>query len=269
MHKKFFMLCLLMTMACPAHAYKVKTFQPLQPAYINPVQAYQNNYQNQNTAESYPKITQIELSIFRRSFEGENVYTRLNRIETKMFRRNFSNMPLAARVDNIVANIDPGAMYGISIREIERLEKKVLGQTFSNDDTDSRITRLEKEMLGAMQNGNLAERFKTIKTASQHYNAYPEMAQNKATYGPPSYYRPNSATGVNGMLQNILGSVLGNFGSGTMTGYTPPVYDTYNQYGQYPGVNPGMGMQDYYMGNHGGHMDNRNIGNGASIRILD
>lgn len=270
MHKKLFMLCLIMAATCPAYAYKVKTFQPLQPAYVNPVQQYQNNYQNAMPAENYPRITQIEFSLFRRTFETENIYSRLTRIENNMFKRNFVNLPLASRVDNITANVDAGLMYGISQKELIRLEKKVLGQTFLNDDTASRITRLEKEMLGAMQNGNLAERFNTVKTASQHYNSYPEIARSQAGYGNTGYYnqRPINS-GVNGVIQNILGSVFGNFGAGSMTGSTPPIYDPYNQYSQYGGVNPGMGMQDYYMGNTGGHLDNRNIGNSSSVRILD
>ena len=72
-------------------------------------------------------------------------------MENKLFRRNFNNMPLASRVDNILANIDPGIIYNISSRELAKLESKVLGRTYMNDDTESRITRLEKEMLGAMQ----------------------------------------------------------------------------------------------------------------------
>lgn len=270
MYKKLFALFLLSTLACPAFAYKVKTFQPLRQPVMNQFYDYNNNV---SSSESYPKISQLEMATFRRTYERENIYNRLTRLENKLLRRNFSNMPLATRVDNLLANVDPGIMYGISSNEISKLERKILGQTYTYEDTDSRITRLEKEMLGAMQGGNLKQRFATVKTAAKHYNAYPEISRSQTVYSPSSmYYSPQnswsgarSSRGVNGILQNILGAIFGDFSGGNMTGFTPPIYDPYNPYG----LSPGMGTGDYYVGNHGGYMHNRNIGNTSSVRILD
>jgi hypothetical protein len=125
-------------------------------------------------------------------------------------------------------------------------------------------------MLGAMQGGDLIGRFNTVKVAARHYNSYPELAQSQGVYTnqgvyPPYYNRQNTAGAKRGLLQNILGSLFGDINSGMMTGFTPPVYDPYNQYGQ----NTASGMQDYYMGNTGGFYNNRNLGNGSSVRILD
>ena len=276
MHKvyyvKFLAFLMLAATVCPAHAYKVKTFEPLR---VNPLAVPYSAYQQPGANESYPKITQLEFTLFKKTYERENIYNRLTRLENKLFRRNFNNMPLASRVDNILANIDPGIIYNISSRELAKLESKVLGRTYMNDDTESRITRLEKEMLGAMQGGNLTERFNTIKTASKHYNSYPELAQSQSVYPMPATYGMNnnwSGTrvnrGVGGLLQNVLGAIFGDFSTtGTMSGFTPPIYDPYNPYGAF--TNPGMGQQNYYMGNHGGYIDNRNIGSGSSVRILD
>ncbi len=274
MYKKVFMLLIFAAIACPAHAYKVKSFQPLREPVVNQVYDYNNPNGTMTTSESYPRISQLEVAIFRRSYENENIYSRLTRLENRLFKRSFAGMPLASRVDNLLANVDQGMMYGISSNELSKLERKVLGQTFAYEDSDSRITRLEKEMLGAMQGGNLNQRFETVKTASKHYNSYPEISRSQAVYTPTNaYYGPQSSWsgtkmngGVGGMLQNVVGSIFGNFTPGNMTGYTPPLYDPYNQYGAY---NPGMGTQDYFMGNRGGYMNNRNIGNGTTVRILD
>lgn len=281
MYKKLLVFCFVMSLAGPAHAYKVKQFQPLAPQ-MQAISPLADPYQQAvGVNESYPKITQLEENIFRRNYEKENIYSRLTRLENRVFRRSFTGMPLATRVDNLLANIDAGIMYGISSKEIAKLEMKVLGRTYTNDDTESRITRLEKEMLGAMQGGNLKERYETVKTASKHYNSYPELAQSQVVYpqrtaygyNPYNGYYPNTARrysnttgGVSGLLQNIAGRIFGDFGPGTLTGYTAPIYDPYNPYGF---NNSGMGQQDYNFGNRGGYMRNRNIGNGGSIRILD
>lgn len=271
MHKilaQLLVLFLIYGFAMPSYAYKVKTFKPLT---INQLAL---PYSQPGINENYPKITQIEFNLFRRTYEKESIYNRLSRIEKRIFRRNFNSMPLASRVDNILANIDPAVMYNISTRELARLESKVLGRTYPNDDTESRITRLEKEMIGAMQGGNLTERFNTVKTAAKHYNSLPEIVQRQNVYqnygNITPYYASNSSwsgsnvnRGVGGMVQNLLGSLFGSFNSGSLTGFTPPIYDPYNPY------NPGIGTQDYYMGTHGGHLYNRNLGNTSTVRILD
>lgn len=253
-----------------AFAYKVTTFQPLQPVSQLPVTTTADRL-SRSTNESYPRITQVEGILFQRSYEGEDIYLRLNRIEQKMFRRKFAGMPLASRMENILANVDEGLMYGISPRDIAKLENRVFGRTFEQDDSDTRITRLEKEMLGAMQGGNLKKRFQTVKTAAKHYNTYPEIAARNSAFSPNYYNNPRM------QRQNFLGKFLdyvaGGFGMGTMTGYTPSLYDPYSQYsgGAYNQYNPGngAGMQDYYMGNTGGYYNNKNIGSGAGIRILN
>lgn len=278
MHKKhsmqFIIVCLIV-LGMPAHAYKVKTFQPLQ---INPLAVPYNQYQEAAANESYPKITQIEYALFKRSYEREGIYNRLTRLENRLFRRSFNNLPLASRVDNIANNIDAGIMYNISAKELARIERKVLGRVYTGDDTESRITRLEKEMLGAMQGGNLTRRFETVRTASKHYNSYPEIVQSQTTMTPSQAYRAvnpysgygqswnSSGGGIGGFFQNLLGSVMGvgNYGMGSLTGYTPPIYDPYSMY-----TNPGMGIQNEYRGNTRSYIDNRNYGNGSTVRILD
>lgn len=283
MYKKFSILfifasILITTIAgVPAYAYKVKTFQPLR---MHPLAVPYNPYQMPGLNENYPKVTQIEYALFNRSYEKQNIYNRLSRIERKLFKKTFTRLPLASRLDNITNNMDMGIMYNISSRELSKLEKKVLGRTYEDEDTESRITRMEKEMLGAMQGGNLNKRFETIKTASKHYNSYPEIVQSQTIYpqqyassSTMPYYPPNGywnnttrrSSGFGGMLQNLLGTVFNNgYGTGTITGYTPPIYDPYNRF-----INPGLGIRNEYRGNTRSFIDNRNYGHGATVRILD
>ena len=289
MYKNFLIMLCIFIAAAPAQALRVKKFKPLTPQKMQTVQPLQDTYaQNFQTNENYPKITELELNIFKKSYEKENIYSRLTRLENKVFKRNFSGMPLASRVDNLLENIDAGIIYGISSKDLAKLESKVLGRTYFNDDTESRITRLEKEMLGAMQGGNLKERYKTIKTASKHYNSYPEIVQNQviypqsSTYGynpymgyTPSMSRQYNSYGTRGILRNMASRLFGGFGPGSLTGFTPPIYDTYSPYSPYSsymgryGMGQGMGHRKYYMGNRGGYLRDRSFGNGASIRILD
>ena len=217
----------------------------------------------------------------QKAYEKQNIYTRLSRIERKLFKKAFNNLPLATRMENITNNMDAGIMYNISNNDLSKLERKVLGRTFEYDDTESRITRMEKEMLGAMQSGNLKERFDTIKTASKHYNSYPEVLQSQTitpqtiypqyygtsapmAYYPPSYgsWNTTQSRGFGGFLKNMLGSMFSG-GYGTMTGYTPPIYDPYSQF------DPGIGIRNEYHSNTRSYLRNRNYGTGSGVRILD
>lgn len=272
--KKFFLVIVLSIFVTqPSQAYKVKTFQPLQ---IAPLQV-QN--EEPTLTENYPKITQLEINIFKRTFERESIYKRLARLEHRLFKSEYPNMPLASRVENILANVDAGVMYNISEKELAKLEIKILARTYPNDDTESRITRLEKEMLGAMQSGNIKDRFETIRVASKHYNSYPEIVQSQNAYQSYGMNHRFNSRGFGGFMQNFLGAILGNMNTGAMTGYTPPIYDPYNPYAQttpyspmgaYSGfMNPGIGQQEYYTSNTRSYLNNKNYGSQASVRILD
>ncbi len=284
MQRKLLLLFIVTFLAAPSFAYKVTTYKPLQPRYplsplhpmsrMQPLQPLQPmkplepmtplNSNELSSNESYPKITQVESILFRRTYERENIYSRLSRIESKLFRRQFSNMPLASRMDNILANIDEGQIYGISSREISKLESKILGRTFEYEDSDSRITRLEKEMLGAMQQGNLKQRFSVVKTAAKHYNAFPQQYARNSAFTPNTYYAPRQKAGL---VTKLVDFLAGGMGMGTMTGFTPPIYDAYPQFS--PGMpGPGAGMQDYYMGSRGGFYNNKNIGSGAGVKVF-
>ena len=263
MQKKsiLFLLATLLIGTTPVHAYKIKTFQPLT---INPLVVPYNPYLTPGENENYPKITQVEYALFKKSYEKQNIYTRLSRIEEKIFNRDFKNLPLASRMDNITKNMDTGILYNISNKDLTKLERKVLGQTYE----------------GAMQDGDLNTRLETITKASKHYNSYPEIAQTQTIYpqqnfyqsAPMGYYSPSnygywnsrsSQTGIGGFFRNLLGSAFNGYGGGTITGFTPPIYNPYSNF------DPGMGIRNEYSSNTRSYIDNRNYGTGSGVRILD
>ena len=258
MQKKSILFLLLTLLMCttPAHAYKVKTFQPLA---INPLAVPYNPYVTPGVNENYPKITQIEYALFKRAYEKQNIYTRLSRIERKIFKRDFKNLPLASRMNNITKNMDTGILYNISNKDLTKLERKVLGQTYE---------------------GDLNTRLETITKASKHYNSYPEIVQSQTIYPQQSYYQSTpmgyyspsnygywntrtNQTGIGGFFRNLIGSAFNGYSGGTMTGFTPPIYDPYNRFA------PGMGVIDEYRSNTRSYINNRNYGTGSGVRILD
>lgn len=277
MKRIFITFAALLTLNIPTLAYQVTT--------ITPIPQSNAGYYN-----SYPKITQIENMMFNRGFENEDIYSRLNKIEQKMFNTTNPNASLSERVDNILGKIDPGALYNIPIDKLSQIENKLFARTYSNDDTETRIIRLEKEMLGAMQGGDLEERFQTVAEAAKHYNAFPYQEQ-QPYYGQQTY-SPNMATaantgGVKGIFKNILGAMVG----GTLTGYTPPIYNNsyaynnnnpYYQNSVYPnsysaGNNWGQNylpqsnssaFNSYNQSNRGYYNKDTNYGTGTGVHVL-
>ena len=240
---------------------RTQTIAPLEPVKDDTVFEAETPQITTNNAENYPKITALENTIFRKTYEKQDIYTRLKRLEKKLFRRTFDNMALSDRMENILDNVDPAVVYDINQRDLAKIETKILGRSFEGESTDERITRLEKEMLGAMQGGNLKQRYETVKSAARHYNAFPAYTastpQNNYTMYN-NYRKPRR-----NILSFLFDMMSTGFGAGQMTGYTPPVFSPYDNF------QDSSGIQDYYMGNRGGYYNNRNMGNGSTVRILD
>lgn len=79
MHKvyyvKFLAFLMLAATVCPAHAYKVKTFEPLR---VNPLAVPYSAYQQPGANESYPKITQLEFTLFKKHMKEKISITGLH-----------------------------------------------------------------------------------------------------------------------------------------------------------------------------------------------
>ena len=246
---------------------RIPSIAPLQPAQNESTVFQPETEQNSiaasySSAENYPKITALENTIFHKTYENQDIYARLKRLEKKLFRRTFDNMALSDRMDNILNNVDPAIVYNINQKELAKIENKILGRSFEYESIDERITRLEKEMLGAMQGGNIKQRYEVVKSAARHYNAFPAYTAGGTPQNNYTMYN-NYRKPRRNILSFIFDMMSTGFGAGAMTGYTPPVFSPFDNF------QDASGIQDYYMGNRGGYYNNRNMGNGSTVKILD
>lgn len=281
--KRALILCLFfLTSATQCHCAAV-FFPPLQPVEaVSPIQNYGNNITSAvdpfaNPINiNYSAINRIEHSLFGRSFETQNISLRLTRIERSLFNTTYPNSTPAQRIDNIISNFNQINKYpNISKNVLTKIENKVFNQSFSQNSPELRIERLEQQIFGTVQSGDINSRYQALVTAAGNYNANPLN----------TYYPTTTATGGwKGILGNVIGNTL--LGNGTMTGFTPPINPSYNSYDNY-GANPiysqsyvpyaGLGSGGMYRGygvNNGlrgyRYSDGfTNYGSGAGVTILD
>lgn len=215
-----------------------------------------------------PKINMIENSLYGHNYANQDISQRLSRLERSLFRKTFTNSTLSQRVENIILNFNQINEYpGVSPNVITKMETKIFNRSYPQADTMSRIERLEQEIFGAVQSGDVTTRYETIKTASSRYKSNPEEY----------YSTPNPRGGLRGLAGNF-----GNMFGGTMTGFTPQIspLDNYNSYGNNYGSNRsynpfaslGGGGGGYYRGvrtNRGYSDEFANFGSGMGVTILD
>lgn len=112
-------------------------------------------------------------------------------------------------------------------RSISRLENKVFSRTFDTDTPEERVTRLEEEMFGAAQSGDLKQRISTIKKASSKMDYNPPL-YSYGYSGYDNYYTPPimSGSGVKSILHSFGNYMMG----GVPTGITPQMDPAYMDY---------------------------------------
>lgn len=275
MKRVLFILCFLVVVN-ESRVDSAPFLQPIQPiGTAAPVENYGNSIARAADPFVTPNnfnltaVNRIEQSLFGRSFANQNVASRLSRIEKSMFNATYPTAPATQRLDNIISNFNQLNKYpNISRNTLSKIESKVFSQTFPQNNTERRIERLEEQVFGAVQSGDMVARYKNLIAASKSFNA--DNVINS--------YFPAPARGPK--LRNILGN-FGNLG-GNMTGCTPPI-DPYSDYGYNNQVNspfaafgPGGGSGIYrgYGNNNGpfgysyGESFN-NYGSGAGVHILD
>ncbi|MBE7711321.1 MAG: hypothetical protein E7Z92_04185 [Cyanobacteria bacterium SIG31] len=149
----------------------------------------------------------------------------------------------------------------LSHGNLNALEKYALNKTYRRESDLARLERLENLAFGAVQNGDITSRF---------------MDVENAILSRPKYKTKNS----------ILGNIA-NYFSGTPTGYTPAIGNSF--YNSTMGLPAGLGFSNFggnfypapgYMNQNfeqysngpfggGWGMSNHNYGTGSSVRILD
>lgn len=209
------------------------------------------------------EITQIEQSLFGRTFVAQSISARLSRIEKTLFTTTYPNSTNSQRIDNIILNFNQLNKYSnISKKVLSRIELKVLSQDYPQNSPERRIERLEQQIFGAIQSGDIDSRYQALVLAARTYR------QNNQDYSSSA-----PQTGWKNIAQNISDS----FSGGTMTGFTPPInpyynnyndnYNTYNnRYNSYPS---GHGSYQGYRSNHGYYDNFHDYSSGTGVTILD
>jgi hypothetical protein len=236
---------------------------------------------------NYPKINQIEQLLFGKNYPHQDISTRLSRIEKTMFQKSFEKEQLAKRVDNITTNFYGTNHSLITVNQLpngalSNLEQSILGQTFNEDDEQMRLSRLEQKVFGASQNGEIKNRYKKIQMALKNNN--PMQYGNNPNFA----YSQQPKRGIRGFLNNMAQNFSG--GYGTMTGFTPPIDNSFDlggmnagtNYGnpyncgytpaynnQYNGYNGGYGMYHGLRTNTGYSDSFKSYGSGTGVTILD
>lgn len=269
--KRIFVLCLFLVFNTTCAIAAVNLFPPLKQ--INDSNTIQDINSNITSAPdpfagnddlNYSALNRIEQAFFGRTFGGQNITSRLSRIEKNMFNTTYPSAPANQRIDNIISNFNQINKYpNISKNGLSKLENKIFNQDFPQNSAERRIERLEQQVFGAAQSGNLTTRYENLVVAAKYYNT-----------NPNDDYNPNSvaSAGRKGVFNNMGNSMLG----GNMTGFTPPINPSYNNgyNNSLSSFNPGNGIYRGYRANNGfggySYQDNfDNYGTGTGVKILD
>lgn len=84
------------------------TISPVSAAmrYVTTQTPIQNNYYNNYAVRDYEnnKISDVEMSVYGRTYQNQNINLRLNRLEQTVFNRTFPNTNIEQRINNLIVN---------------------------------------------------------------------------------------------------------------------------------------------------------------------
>ena len=155
---------------------------------------------------------------------------------------------------------------------ISKLEKRVFGRRFNDNDMEGRVSRLEEQVLGTIFEGDINSRLQTLQRVIPGYlrskqvqdvysadlNYCPSAPTYTTTYNPQYYSTPIIRSG--GSWRGLAGS-LGNFFLGTPTGMSPQIYSPFvSDFA--PDYSNGMYT------NRGWRLNNMQTGSGVGIKML-
>lgn len=260
MMKKFYLLLFLFFIAASVQSkvidYAKDGFPPLQP--MNTVA--DNNYNNLN----FNKVTQAERTILGQTYENQHIGVRLNRLERSVFNRTYPQMSYEQRMNNIIINYKNTVQRNASFNNLSKLEKKIFNRTYDNDLQENRIARLEEQVMGTIQSGDLNSRYNMLQKAVPRYGNRTYTTQTFSPYcGIPIARSGGGWRGLAGSLGNFFSGAY----SGYPTGWTPPI-STSALTSPYIN-NYGPDFQRGFYSNRGWGYHNTNYGSGSAVHILD
>ncbi len=128
------------------------------------------------------------------------------------------------------------AGYGYSEENLSLIEYQKYGESYENDSLSSRLSRLENDLFGMTQSGDIDKRIEMIVRMSNSNNYEFNTPQN---YEIPKQKKKSN---FKNFWNNITSDITD---LGTMTGFIPPIYG----YGSYSG-NYSNGYNNYYGSNY-------------------
>ena len=235
--KEFILVLFLLVLSGPAFSYDYakQGFQPLM------------------TANAFNRISQTEQTILGQTYENQRVDLRLERLEKNVFNRTYPRLSYEQRLNNIIINYrNNNAISGLN-----KLEQKVFGEIYNSDTDESRISRLEQEVMGTVQSGNLVSRYKNLQKIVPTYYHSNRVVNHSA--GLPVMRTGGGWRGLAGSFANFLNS----YSTGYPTGYTPQIQSPYINYDYGPDYSRG------YYNNNGWGINDQYYGSGSGVHILD
>lgn len=176
------------------------------------------------------QLNSIEKNLFGKIYSSQNIENRLSRIEKTLFTTTYPNSSHLQRLDNIISNYNKqSVMPNISKKSLTKIEKKLFGQDYAQNDAKTRIERLEAQLFGTVQNGDYQSRLRAIELASK-VNKNAVIAGN--TDSKPA---------------KVLKTMFG--GNSTTTGYDGLNNQSGWGNGWNSGSNSGFGWQNSFLNN--------------------
>lgn len=216
-------------------------------------------------------------------YNNYNNYNNAHRMYNNPYRTNrFYRQPVIHRnvINRKSMNTSNEVKVANQIKDLDKLERKVLRQTYEGDSVKNRIERLEQGMFGAVQTGDIYERYDTLKRMARNnnsqtaYNSYPTA--NYGGYGgygngySQNGYQPPIFTGSSGAgWRNTLWGNFKNQFVGLPTGLTPQMDPAYMDYFEAERAISGAGEGIDYRTNTGYYKSNTQRSSGTGVTILD
>lgn len=153
---------------------------------------------------------------------------------------------------------------------LDRLERKIFQRTFTSESREMRINRLENQLFGAQQSGNLDDRFTTLNNAAKNYkNFNPNAYSNYYPYPNQTYcsqyQAPMFTYGQGSDWRRTIWNNFRNYANGTPTGITPMMDPAYMDWFEADRA----AKNQYYRSNHAYRHKNSNSSSGLGVSVLD
>lgn len=256
------------------YGYNNYYYPPSNVRYYNSSYYPNTNYYNNYNRTNYPN------SAYR--YNNYNNYNRYNngyRMYNNPYRNNgYYRQPIIHRnvINRKSMNNSKEVKVASQIKDLDKLERKVLRQTYEGDSVKNRIERLEQGMFGAVQTGDIYERYDTLKRMAKNnsgfqsaYNAgYPSAGYGNS-YAQNSYQPPIFTGSSGGGWRNTLWGNFKNQFVGLPTGLTPQMDPAYMDYFEAERALSGAGEGIDYRTNTGYYKSNTQRSSGTGVTILD